>query len=82
MNDNLGVTFEVGDRVTVVGYGYGVRLADTGRTGIVTGFTRGRVRLDTVNALGDPIARGKAVHPSCILVARRDGAPGHQGNVR
>ena len=77
--DTLGVEFRVGDVVTVTAWGHPVRLVDTGRTATVTGFTAsGRVKLD--DPVSDPIARGRAVPGSCLAVARRDGATGHEGN--
>ena len=81
--DSLGVEFRVGDTVTVSAWGAPVRLIDTGRRAEVAGFTRsGNIRLRelTPAAAADPIARGLAVRPGCLLVARRDGAPGHEGN--
>jgi hypothetical protein len=85
ITDALGVTFEVGDTVTVAGYGYGVRLTDCGRRVTVIGFTRaGNVVHDGGMAHGanplDLVANGRAIRPACILVARRDGEPGHEGN--
>ena len=75
--DALGVEIQVGDTVTVVHYGYSARLMDTGRRVTVTGFTRaGNVTHD------DPkVANGRALRPGCLAVARRDGEPGHEGNV-
>lgn len=83
VTDALGVPVLVGDVVTVVHRGDGVRLADCGRRAAVTGLTRAG-NLVLVNPDGyvhDPIAGGRAVRPGCVCVARRDGLPGHQGNV-
>lgn len=80
--DTLGVEIEVGDTVLVIGWGGAVRLNDTGLRAKVTGFTpRGNVVLDC-GSNPDPIARGRAVNPGYLAVARRDGTPGHEGNAR
>lgn len=79
--DALGVTIAVGDTVTVIAYGAPVRLVDTGRKATVAGLTRaGNVLLEDHNHPHDPIARGRAVRPGYLAVARRDGLPGHEGN--
>jgi hypothetical protein len=79
--DTLGVPIVIGDTVTVTAYGSPIRLIDTGRRATVTGFTRtGNVTL--LDPTPDPVARGRAVRPGCLAVARRDGTPGHEGNVR
>lgn len=82
LTDSLGVEFLIGDTVTVSAWGGSVRLADTGRRAVVTGVTAARnLVLDTLQAFGDdPIANGRSVRPGCLLVARRDGTPGHEGN--
>lgn len=75
VTDTLGVAIRVGDVVTVIGWGWNVRLIDTGRTFTVTGITwAGNLTHDT------EVADGYSVHPSCVAVARRDGKPGHEGN--
>lgn len=77
--DTFGVQIQPGDVVTVIAYGAPVRLVDTGRRATVTGFTHlGNVVLDDPHS--DPIARGRAVRPGLLAVARRDGAQGHEGN--
>jgi hypothetical protein len=74
--DALGVEVRVGDTVTVTAWGAPVRLSDVGRRSEVTGATaQGRLVL-----LDGDIAGGRAVPVSCVLVARRDGQPGHEGN--
>ena len=81
--DALGVTIELGDLVRVIHWGAPVRLVDTGRTAHVGGFTaHGNVILAGHNTDRDPIARGRAVSPGMLAVARRDGVPGHEGNAR
>mgnify|MGYP001589110824 CR=1 FL=1 len=78
--DCLGVRICVDDTVTVISWGAPVRLVDTGRMARVAYFTRaGNVGLDQNNEL-DKIARGLAVNPRHLAVARRDGKPGHEGN--
>lgn len=78
--DTLGVTILAGDTVTVIAWGSPVRLTDTGRRATVTGITRaGNVQLAD-DPYGDHIARGRAVSPGMLAVARRDGAQGHEGN--
>jgi hypothetical protein len=80
-SDNLGVEFQIGDTVRVSGYGDGVRLTDCGRFATVIGFTpRGNVRIDTAAPHGDPIANGRPVRPAYLMVLRRDGQPGLEGN--
>lgn len=84
--DTLGVDIEVGDILTVVGYGWSVRLSDTGRRVTCTGFTRaGNVLHDGGMAHGanplDLVANARAIRPGCLAVARRDGQPGHEGNA-
>jgi hypothetical protein len=82
--DPMGVEFRIGDDVRVLAWGAPVRLIDTGRTGVVTGFTHhGNVKLTTNRdgVLDEPIAKGSAVRPSCLGVMRRDGQPGWEGNV-
>jgi len=77
--DTLGVAIRHGDTVTVTSWGGPVRLIDTGRRAIVVDFTHaGNVVLSDDYA--DPIARGRAVSPGMLAVARRDGQPGHEGN--
>ncbi len=79
--DTLGVVLRTGDNVTVTAWGDSVRLSDTGRRATVTGFTRaGNVCLSAHDTPLDPIARGRAVSPGCLAVARRDGESGHEGN--
>lgn len=74
--DSLGVEILVGDTVTVASWGDGVRLADVGHRFLVTGLSRAK------NLTHDTdVADGRAVRPGNVLVARRDGTPGHQGNV-
>lgn len=83
IKDNLGVEFRVGDTVVVSAWGAPVRLTDTGRRATVIGFTpAGNVRLDGApfGHAHDPIAGGRAVRPGCLIVARRDGASGYEGN--
>lgn len=83
MTDTLGVEIEAGDVVTVTAWGDPIRLIDTGRRALVDGFTtRGNVRLSAITVLdaADPIARGRAVSPGMLAVARCDGTPGHEGN--
>lgn len=80
--DALGVTIEPGDTVMVIAYGAPVRLIDTGRRAAVLGFTRtGNVQLEDITYPHNPIARGLAVRPGTLAVARRDGNPGHEGNL-
>jgi hypothetical protein len=86
--DALGVDARVGDTVTIgVWGGHGVRKMDVGRRAVVEGF--GRPRPDGTARLilahpGDgepsPIARGEHEPVTYVLVARRDGQPGHEGN--
>jgi hypothetical protein len=79
--DALGVEIKRGDTVTVIAYGAPVRLIDTGRRARVVNFTPyGNVLLADTHNPHDPIARGKAVSPGLLAVARRDGQPGHEGN--
>jgi hypothetical protein len=80
--DCLGVEILPGDTVMVSSWGGNVRLTDVGRSAAVTGFTAaGNVRLDDARGEGVGfIARGTAVRPACLIVARRDGQPGHEGN--
>lgn len=79
--DTLGVPVGIGDTVTVTSWGAPVRLVDTGRKAKVVGFTRtGNVVLEDLDHPHDPIARGRAVRPGYLAVARRDGLPGHEGN--
>lgn len=79
--DSLGVMIQVDDVVIVNAWGSPVRLTDTGRRAKVVGFTRrGSVILETTDNPADPIARGNAVRPEYLGVARRDGAPGFEGN--
>lgn len=74
--DSLGVEILVGDTVTVSGWGWNVRLADVGHRFVVTGVTwAGNLTHDS------DVADGFTVHPSCVLVARRDGSTGHEGNL-
>lgn len=80
--DTLGVEVLVGDTVTITAWGAPVRLTDTGRRATVTGVNRaGNLTLDggPLHA-HDPIANGRGVRPGYVTVARRDGAPGHEGN--
>ena len=80
VRDTLGVPIQVDDVVVVTAWGHPVRLVDTGRRAQVVGFTdRGNVKLE--NEGSDPIARGRAVDPGCLAVARRDGQPGYEGNA-
>lgn len=80
IRDTLGVPIHVYDRVTVTAWGHPIRLADTGRTAVVVGFTAHRnVKLAADG--DDPIARGRAVSPGCLAVTRRDGQPGYEGNA-
>lgn len=80
--DSLGVEILVGDTVTVASWGSPVRLTDTGRRATVTGVNRaGNLTLDTHDNSADPIANGRGVRPGYVLVARRDGAQGHEGNA-
>jgi hypothetical protein len=79
--DTLGVFILPGDTVRVIAWGAPVRVTDVGAVARVVGFTRaGNVRLDC-GSNPDPIARGRAVSPGYLAVARRDGAPGHEGNA-
>jgi len=80
--DALGVTIVPGDTITVIHVGAPIRLADAGRRALVAGFTpKGNVILFPTRPVHDIIANGRAVRPSCVAVARRDGAKGHEGNV-
>lgn len=83
VRDALNVEILPGDTVTVIAYGAPVRLIDTGRRATVSGFTAsGNIRLaETGAAAWDPIARGRAVRPGVLAVARRDGAQGYEGNA-
>lgn len=84
-DDTLGVRIMVGDVVTITAWGAPVRLIDTGRRAQITGVNRaGNLILDSApfGDAHDPIARGRAVRPGYVAVARRDGAPGHEGNAR
>jgi hypothetical protein len=77
-HDTLGVEILPGDTIRVVSYGWAARVADTGRTTTVTGFTRaGNITHDTPG-----VANGKALNPRCVGVTRRDGNPGFEGNAR
>ena len=77
--DTLGVEIRRGDTVRVTSWGHPVRLIDTGRVATVLGRTSaGNVVL--VRDSDDPIARGRAVSPGMLAVARRDGLDGHEGN--
>jgi len=79
--DTLGVPVLIGDTVTVTAWGDPVRLVDVGRTARVVAVNRhGRLSLDC-GTDPDPIARGRAVSPGCLAVARRDGKAGHEGNA-
>jgi hypothetical protein len=80
--DCLGVVILRGDIVRVTSWGHPVRLTDTGRVARVLGVnSRGRIVLVREGATDpDPIARGRAVDPGMLAVARRDGQPGHEGN--
>ena len=79
--DALGVEIQPGDTVTVIAWGDPVRLTDTGRQARVVSFTpAGNVLLADAHHPLDPIARGRAVSPGLLAVARRDGRPGHEGN--
>lgn len=79
-DDTLGVRIMVGDTVRVTSWGAPIRLADVGRTAQVRGVTRRRRLILADTDPVDPIARGGAVSPGCVAVARRDGTPGHEGN--
>lgn len=73
--DTLGVEIRVGDTVRVIGYGYGIRLTDTGLTTKVTGFTH------KGNVVHDGAPRdGKPLNTACLAVLRRDGYMGLEGN--
>lgn len=66
--DTMGVEIWVGDTVRVVGYGYGIRLTDTGLTTKVTGFT------SKGNVVHEGLPRdGKPLNTACLAVVRRDG---------
>lgn len=79
--DGLGVVIRRGDVVTVIAWGAPVRLGDTGRQARVVSFTpAGNVALADTHYPEDPIARGRAVSPGMLAVARRDGRDGHEGN--
>lgn len=84
--DNFGITVEEGDVVRVLAWGAPVRLIDTGRTATVVGFTRaGNLVLDGGAHDTDPIANGRAVHPSYVGVLDRSDrdnrvAAGYEGN--
>lgn len=85
IHDSLGVEIRVGDTLTVIGYGWAVRLVDTGRRVTCIGFTRGgNVVHDGGVSHGanplDLVADARAIRPTCLAVARRDGFPGHEGN--
>lgn len=81
VTDALGATIQRGDTVTVIAWGAPVRLIDTGRRARVVNFTpAGNVILADTHHPTDPIARGRAVSPGYLAVARRDGKPGHEGN--
>lgn len=81
LTDSLGVEFLIGDTVTVSAWGGSVRLGDVNRRAVVVGVTAARnLVLETLQAFGDPIANGRSVRPGCLLVARRDGTLGHEGN--
>lgn len=80
--DSLGVEILIGDRVTITSWGHPVRLTDCGRTAVVEGLNQaGNLRLSNEYGI-DQIARGRGVRPGYVLVARRDGAQGHEGNAR
>lgn len=80
--DSLGVEIREGDTVMVVHHGYGISLNDCGRKVRVVGFTpQGNLKFeDDPSNLYSPTAGGRALRPGCVLVARRDGQPGHEGN--
>lgn len=78
--DSLGTEILIGDTVIINAWGAPVRLIDTGKRARVTAITpRGNLILDD---LGHPegIANGRSVRPGYVAVARRDGAPGLEGN--
>lgn len=68
MNDGFGIDIRVGDRVRVKSYGYGARLADCGRVGVVKGFARSRVVVDFGR---DEVANIGGVN---LGILRRDGS--------
>ncbi|HEU5046091.1 MAG TPA: hypothetical protein VFT75_18370 [Nocardioidaceae bacterium] len=71
--DRLGVRIRIDDIVTVVAWGV-ARLVDCGiRSRVVRSH---RVNIVIIDADG----RERAVSPSEVLVARRDGCPGHEAN--
>lgn len=75
ITDGLGVEILIGDIVTIIGWGWNVRLSDVGHKTTITGITWARnLQHDTDDA------DGYTLHPSCVAVARRDGKPGHEGN--
>ena len=79
--DSLGVDILVGDTVTSSSWGAPVRLTDTGRRATVIGVNRaGNLVLDDPSEPLNPIAGGRGVRPGYVLVARRDGERGHEGN--
>ena len=74
--DTLGVEIRVGDTVLVTGWGWNVRLNDTGHRFVVTGVTwAGNLTHDS------DVADGYSVKPTCVAVVRRDGAKGLEGNA-
>lgn len=75
VKDAMGVEIKVGDKVMIIGYGWGILLPEVGHTVTVVGFTpKGNVKHD-----GDE-ANGKALHAECLAVRRRDGFNGHEAN--
>lgn len=75
MDDSRGVQILPTDTVTVTSYGEGARLVDCGLRSKVVRF--GRTKVVIIDADG----RERAVSPSNLLVARRDGYPGHEYNT-
>ncbi len=75
VTDRLNVPINVGDTVMVTAWGGHVRLTDVRESFRVTGITARR------NLMHDTdVANGRAIGPGYVIVLRRDGAPGFEGN--